>query len=71
MKPGYSCLLENGPVLCGSPGEGPLTSTSANVPHYDVLGVVGVIHDIAKGNQVPAEGRASEYTITMGHKKQY
>ncbi len=53
MEPG--CLLENGPVLRGTLSEGPLTSTSANMPHYDVLGVVGVIHDIAKGNQVPAE----------------
>ena len=47
--------LEDGPLLRLPPSEGPLSSPSADIPHNDVLGVVGVIHRVTERHQVPGE----------------
>ena len=56
--------LEDGPLVFQlPPSEGPLPGPSADVPHNDVLGVIGVIHCVAERHQVPGKVHESHTTV--------
>ena len=53
-------VLENGPVLGVPSLEGAFLLPSPDLPHYDVLRSIWVVHYVTERHHIPAQGRGGE-----------